>query len=143
MKLTRHDRLGAEEFVTDAVSWTVSIHQTLLFLTAGLLIIWISEESIRTRADWFVTASRALSIATTDDRSSTSVLAFKQTGVTTHTCVSVTTVHIIGAPGLLDTETILASVQRWTLGVVRALGNTTAAITQLVVKTVSRGLARW
>ena len=118
MKLTRHDRLGAEEFVTDAVSWTVSIHQTLLLLTPCLLIIGVSEESIRTRADWFVTSGRALSIATTDDRSSTGVLALKQTRVPAHTGVRVTTVHIIGAAGLLDTETILTGVQGRALAVV-------------------------
>ena len=97
MKLTRHDRLGAEELVAGAVSWTVSIHQTLLLLTACLLVIGVSEESVWTCADWSVATSRALSIATTDDGASTGVLAFKETGVATHTGVSVPAVHIIGA----------------------------------------------
>jgi hypothetical protein len=47
--------LGAEEFVTNTVSWAVSIHQTLLLLTANLLIVWIPEEAIRASTDSLVT----------------------------------------------------------------------------------------
>ena len=117
-KLTRHNRLSTEELAADAVSGTVSVDQTLFLLTSSLLIIGVTKESIRTGADRFVTPGLALSIATTDDWSSTRVLTLKQTRVTTNTCISISTVHIIGAARLLDTETVLTRVQWRTLTVV-------------------------
>ena len=117
-KLTRHNRLSTEELAADAVSGTVSVYQTLFLLTSSLLIIGVTKESIRTGADRFVTTGLTLSIATTDDWSSTRVLTLKQTRVTSNTCISVSTVHIIGAARLLDTETVLTRVQWRTLTVV-------------------------
>ena len=38
--------LGANKFVTNAVSRTVPIHKTLLLLTPNFLIVWVPEESI-------------------------------------------------------------------------------------------------
>ena len=117
-KLTRHNRLSTEELAADAVSGTVSVDQTLFLLTSSLLIIGVTKESIRTGADRFVAPGLALSIATTDDWSSTRVLTLKQTRVTSNTCISVSTVHVIGAARLLDAETVLTRVQWRTLTVV-------------------------
>ena len=90
--------LGTNEFVTNAVAGTVAVHQTLLLLTANFLIVWITEEAIGTGAHWLVASCSALSIPTTNDRSSTGVLAFKKPIFSADTGVCLIAVNIVGAP---------------------------------------------
>ena len=138
--LTSDNGLGTEELGTGAVTWTVSIHQTLLLLTTNLLIIGVSKESIRTRTLGLVTSGGALSIPPTDDWASTSVFTLKESVFSADTGVHFITVHIIAAARLLDTEAVLTAVERRTLGVVLTFADTAPSVTQLVVQAVSGGL---
>ena len=90
-----------------------------------------------------MTSGGTLSIPATNDWTSAGVLALKEARLPAHTRVLVTTVHVIGATGLLDTEAVLAAVEGRTLARVTALGDAAASITQLVVQTVSGGLTGW
>ena len=138
--LTSHNGLGAEELGTGAVSGTISIHQTLLLLTANLLIIGVSEESIRTGTLGFVTSGGALSVPTTDDWASTSIFTLEESVFSADTGVQITTVNIVATARLLDTETVLTTVERRTLRVVLTLADAAPSVTQLVVQAVSGGL---
>ena len=138
--LTSNDWLGTEELGTGAVTWTVSIHQTLLLLTTNLLIIGVSKESIRTRTLGFVTSGGALSIPPTDDWAGTGVFTLKESVFPADTGVHVLTVHVVAAARLLDAEAVLTAVKRRTLGVVLTLADTAPSVTQLVVQAVSGGL---
>jgi len=129
--------LGADEFVTNTVSWAVTVHKTLLLLTANLFIVWVSEESLRTGADSLVTPGGALSIATTDNWTSAGIFTLKQTILPANTGVRLVTVHIIGAARFLDTQSILTAVEWGALCGVLTLTDTGATITQLVVQTLS------
>ena len=88
-----------------------------------------------------MSAGCALCIPAADDRAGARVLALEQPAVPAHTGVAVTTIHIIRAARLLDTQTVLAAVQGRALGVVLALGNAAASVAELVVQTVPGGLA--
>ena len=86
-------------------------------------------------------AGCALCIPAADDRAGARVLALEQPAVAAHAGVGVTTIHVVGAARLLDTQTVLAAVQGRALGVVLALGNAAASVAELVVQTVPGGLA--
>ena len=143
LELTSDNGLGAEELGTGAVSGTISIHQTLLLLATDLLIIGVSEKSIRTRTLGLVTSGGALGIPTTDDWSRTGVFTLEESVFSADTGVDILTVNIVATARLLDTEAVLTAVERRTLGVVLALADAAPAIAELVVQTVSGGLAGW
>ena len=86
-------------------------------------------------------AGCALCIPAADDRAGARVLALEQPAVAAHAGVAVTTIHVVRAARLLDTQTVLAAVQGRALGVVLALGNAAASVAELVVQTVPGGLA--
>ena len=140
LELTSDNGLGAEELGTGAVSGTISIDQTLLLLTTNLLIVGVSEESIRTRTLGLVTSGGALGIPTTDDWSRTGVFTLEESVFSADTGVDILTVNIVATARLLDTEAVLAAVERRTLGVVLTLADTAPSVTQLVVQAVSGGL---
>ena len=83
-----------------------------------------------------------MSIPATYHRPSTGILTLIETCVTTNTGVSISTVNIIGASRLLDTETILTAVKRRTLTVILTLADAASSITELVIQTVSAALTR-
>ena len=90
-------------------------------MTSSFLIIGVSKETIRTGTEGLVTSGGTLSIPATNDWTSAGVLALKEARLPAHTRVLVTTVHVIGATGLLDAEAVLAAVEGRTLARVTAL----------------------
>ena len=129
--------LGANEFVTNTVSRAVTVHKTLLLLTANLFIVRVSEESLGTGADSLVTQRGALSIATTDHRTRAGIFTLKQTILPANTGVRLVAVDIIGAARFLDTQAVLTAMEWGALCGVLTLADTGATIAQLVVQTLS------
>ena len=112
----------------------------MLLLATDLLIIGVSEKSIRTRTLGLVTSGGALGIPTTDDWSRTGVFTLEESVFSADTGVDILTVNIVATARLLDTEAVLTAVERRTLGVVLALADTAPSVTQLVVQAVPGGL---
>ena len=87
----------------------------MLLLTTNLLIVGVSEESIRTRTLGFVTSGGALGVPTTDDWAGTSIFTLEESVFSADTGVHVLTVHVVATARLLDAEAVLTAVERRTL----------------------------
>ena len=112
----------------------------MFLLASSLLIIGVSKEAIGTCTDGLVSPGCAPGISAAYHRPSAGILALIEASVSAHTGVGISTVHIIGASRLLDTEAVLTAVERRTLTVILTLADAASAVAELVVQTVSAAL---